>query len=251
MTATNETDDSPALAVASPLLAAAATATLAICAQDWAVGRIAGEGAIGPATIAAIAGLSAILGGTKLPLLVRIAGHLGSLWALQQWLGSGNVEAPTSGLFFVSTAAFVGGAAVAGLSTLGRDRARGERRSLGTGDLIAALFAFSAYVAIGQHAAGFWNASSMRLPELAVQHALLPYAALILLEVVLGRVLASVAICLAAFAVMIVLPGLSPVDPFAAALIVALRIVGRPIESADPQASSVARPLRTSVPPAA
>ncbi|HEV7281355.1 MAG TPA: hypothetical protein VGN57_14235 [Pirellulaceae bacterium] len=242
-----------AIDAAAPLLAAAATAALAICAHDWAVGRIADEANLAPVHVAAVAGLSAVLGGTRLPLLVRVALHLGSLWILQRYVGAGGDGAPPAGLFFVSMAAFFGGAAAAILSNRWLRRAGDDRRPLATGDLIAALFAFSAYVAVGQHVIQFTTPWSSYAAELAVLNALLPYAILILLETLLGRAFASVSLCLAALAVAIVLPELSfPFDPFATVLIVALRIVGRPLQApASDLGESVAERSRTPVPPAA
>lgn len=222
-------DDAPALDGVSRLLIAAATAALAISAQRWAVDDFASASLLSPVQVAAIVGFSAVLASARLPLLVRVAIHLGALWLLQQTLGDG-ADGRWCGLFFVSTAAFVGGLAVAGLSNSFDRRSPSEnpRRNLTTGDLLATLFAFSAYVAVGQHEASAFGPGTLPVLELAIVYVLMPYAVLIVAELLIGRGLAAVAVCLAAVVSLLVVPNLDLIDPFATALIVAFRIVSRP-----------------------
>jgi hypothetical protein len=216
----------------SRLFVAAAIAALAVSAQTWAVDRLARWEIVAPVQIAAVAGLSAMLGATKLPLLVRVALHLGALWILRETLGSERHGAAVCGLFIVSAAAFFGGLAVAGIASFGSKSPSGERgqkRSLTTGDLLAALFAFSAYVAVGQHEAPAFGPETLPVAELAVQHVLLPYAILLLAERLTGRGATAGVLCLAiTVGSVIVFPHFTLFDPFAMVLVFAFAMVGRP-----------------------
>jgi hypothetical protein len=213
----------------SRLLVAAATAALAVSAQRWAAEGFPPQGIVSPAEIAAIAGFSAVLGSARLPLLVRVALHLGTLWLLKEAFGELGDGSVRCGLFLVSAAAFFAGLTAAGLSVyLNRRKAPDYGpRKLTTGDLLATLFAFSAYVAVGQHESEAFGPETLPLAESVVLYALLPYAMLVVMERVIGRTQAAVAVCLAAIATITVFPSLRAIDPFAPVLIVALRIVSR------------------------
>lgn len=234
MSDTSEVRDPTAFDGVSRLLIAAATAALAISAQRWAFDDFATGGIPSPALIAAVAGLSAILAGTNLSLLVRVAIHLGTLWILQQTLGDGWNGSTRSGVLLVSTTAFLGGLALAGLAGFSGGRAAPgfDRPKLTTGDLLATLFAFSVHVAIGQHEAAFVGHETLQIAELAVRHVLVPYAALILAECLIGRGGAAIALALSAGAIALTFPHLAPIDPFATALLVAMRIVSAPLATA-------------------
>lgn len=214
----------------SRLLVAAAIAALAVCAQRWATAGFATQGVVSPVEVAAIVGVSGILGNANLPLLVRVAIQLGALWLLRQAFGEAGAESVWCGLFFVSAAAIFAGFAAAGLSRYLDSGAAPDDppRKLTTGDLLAALFAFSAYVAIAQHEASALGPETLPLAESAVVYVLLPYVVLIVAERLIGRMGAAVAVCLAAVAALSIVPQLELIAPFATVLVVALRTIGHP-----------------------
>lgn len=223
-------DESRPFDVASRLLVAAAMTALAVVAQRWAVGGSTTPEGVSPVVIAGIAGISAILANANLPLLVRVAVHLGALWALRETLGQDWSVAAKSAVFFAGTAAFLGALAIASLPDRRHSPASPDRpsRRLTTGDLLSALFAFSAYVAIGRNEAAGLGTETLSTVRTVLVNALLPYAVLALAERAIGRSGAAVALFAAAVVATFVHPLLEPIDPFAIALIVAIRTVSRP-----------------------